>query len=60
MAPKRHQSQEVNHRTTQTYADYHWSYKMTQEAVALMNKHGYPMALADVETADVRIPGNSS
>ncbi|KAJ6107575.1 salicylate hydroxylase [Penicillium sp. IBT 18751x] len=54
MAPKRHPSQEVNHKTTQIYSNYHWGYKVTQDAVTLMNKHGYPMTVADVETAEVR------
>lgn len=55
MAPKATTSKDVNHQTTQTYSDYYWSYKMTQEAVDLMRKHGYKITLDDVATGEISL-----
>jgi len=55
MAPTLAVSSEVNHKTTQTYSDYYWSYKMTQEAVEAMRRHGYQMQLVDARTAELSL-----
>jgi salicylate hydroxylase len=55
MAPKKTSETHVNHKTTQTYSDYYWRYKMTQEAVEAMNKHGFAMALIDPATGEISI-----
>ncbi|CAK7203111.1 hypothetical protein SEUCBS139899_005840 [Sporothrix eucalyptigena] len=53
MAPSTTDSREVNHTTTQTYSDYYWSYKITQDAVALMRKHGHALKVVDEVTGEV-------
>ena len=46
---------ELNHKTTQRYSDYYWSYKITQEAVAAMREHGIDMNLRNVATGEISI-----
>lgn len=53
MAPKATTSKEVNHKTTQTYSDYYWRYKMTQEAVESMCSHGHSMRIVDPATGEI-------
>ncbi|CZR68101.1 uncharacterized protein PAC_18000 [Phialocephala subalpina] len=55
MAPKKTSEQRVNHKTTQTYSDYYWRYKMTQEAVEAMKKHGFALNLINPATGETII-----
>ncbi|KAE9377618.1 FAD/NAD(P)-binding domain-containing protein [Stipitochalara longipes BDJ] len=55
MAPKKTSETKVNHKTTQTYSDYYWRYKMTQAAVEAMNKHGFAMTLMDPATGEISL-----
>jgi len=55
MAPKKTNETQVNHKTTQTYSDYYWRYKMTQEAVDLMRKHGIAINLLDPATGEISV-----
>ncbi|KAL1895867.1 hypothetical protein Sste5346_004964 [Sporothrix stenoceras] len=53
MAPSKTGSLEVNHKTTQTYSDYYWSYKITADAVALMRTHGHALKIVDEATGKI-------
>lgn len=55
MAPKKAKDKEINHKTTQTYSDYYWRYKITSEAVRAMNKHGFKMTLVNPATGDISL-----
>ncbi|CAK7221503.1 hypothetical protein SBRCBS47491_004547 [Sporothrix bragantina] len=55
MAPSKTASLEVNHKTTQTYSDYYWSYKITEDAVALMRKHGHALRVVDEATGEIEL-----
>lgn len=43
----------LEHKSTSANADYHWRYKITQEAVDLMNRHGYNMCVKDPATGEL-------
>ena len=55
MAPKTTPDIEVSHKTTQTYSDYYWGYKMTPEAVKTMNGHGFAMKLVNPATGEISL-----
>lgn len=55
MAPKRTESNVVDHKTTQTYSDYYWRYKMTEDAVQCMKQHGYSTKLLDIATGEIAV-----
>jgi salicylate hydroxylase len=44
---------EVDHKTTQTYSDFYWNYKITQDAVALMRKHGHAVKVVNEATGEI-------
>jgi salicylate hydroxylase len=44
MAPRRinnASNEKVDHKSTQTYSDYYWRYRITEEAVNSMRENGY-------------------
>lgn len=43
----------LEHKSTSANADFHWGYKITQEAVDLMNRHGYSMTVKDPVTGEL-------
>ena len=55
MAPRKTTEKEVNHKTTQTYSDYYWRYKMTSEGVKAMNEHGFALQLTNPATGEITL-----
>ncbi|KAH6959509.1 hypothetical protein DER45DRAFT_538824 [Fusarium avenaceum] len=53
MAPRATNSKDVDFKTTQTYSDYHWGYKVTEEAVDLMRVRGLTLKILDDATGEV-------
>ncbi|EXL68534.1 hypothetical protein FOPG_15421 [Fusarium oxysporum f. sp. conglutinans race 2 54008] len=53
MAPQATNSKEVNFKSTQTYSDYHWGYKVTEEAVHLVRAHGLALKIVNSETGEI-------
>ncbi|KAG7417484.1 hypothetical protein LZL87_012246 [Fusarium oxysporum] len=53
MAPRATNSKEVEFKSTQTYSDYHWGYKVTEEAGDLMRAHGLTLKILDDATGKV-------
>lgn len=56
MAPRRvddARGEKVDHKTTQTYSDYYWRYRMTDEAVSIMKENGYKVDLKNPETGEL-------
>ncbi|KAJ2890851.1 FAD/NAD(P)-binding domain-containing protein [Zalerion maritima] len=56
MAPRRSddpRGDKVDHKTTQTYSDYYWRYRMTDEAVREMKQNGYKVELKNSETGEL-------
>ncbi|KAG7433601.1 FAD-dependent monooxygenase OpS4 [Fusarium oxysporum f. sp. raphani] len=53
MAPRATNSKEVEFKTTQTYSEYHWGYKVAEEAVDLMRAHGLALKILNDATGEV-------
>jgi hypothetical protein len=53
MAPQVTNLKEVDFKTTQTYSDYHWGYKVAEEAADLMRVHGLTLKILDDATGEV-------
>ena len=53
MAPQATDSKEFEFKRAQTYSDYHWGYKVAEEAVDLMRAHGLALKILNDETGEV-------
>lgn len=45
--------EKVDHKSTQTYSDYYWRYRTTDEAVREMKQHGYKIDVKNTETGEL-------
>ncbi|KLP21054.1 Uncharacterized protein LW94_9580 [Fusarium fujikuroi] len=53
MAPQATDSKEFEFKSSQTYSDYHWGYKVAEEAVDLMRAHGLALKILNDATGEV-------
>lgn len=53
MAPRATNSKKIEFKTTQTYSEYHWGYKVAEEAVDLMRAHGLALKILNDATGQV-------
>ncbi|KAF5612803.1 salicylate hydroxylase [Fusarium sp. NRRL 25303] len=53
MAPRATDSKEFEFKSAQTYSDYHWGYKVAEEAVDLMRANGLALKILNDATGEV-------
>ncbi|EWG42583.1 hypothetical protein FVEG_04348 [Fusarium verticillioides 7600] len=53
MAPRATDSKEFEFKSAQTYSDYHWGYKVAEEAMGLMHAHGLALNIVNDATGEI-------
>lgn len=53
MAPQATDSKEFEFKSSQTYSEYHWGYKVAEEAADLMRAHGLALKILNDATGEV-------
>lgn len=48
-------AKKLDHKSTQTFSDYYWSYFCTQDSVRVMNDAGHKMTVVDEKTGELSL-----